>query len=197
MGMSWKTTTPNNEREAFIAEYQSENFGVAELARRFGISRKTAYKWLDRFKEEGWVGLADQSRAPNCHPNAMEETVEHAVLEMKARWPRWGAPKILIKLRIELGDRRCPSESSISRVLKRHGLVRSQAGRPGNSLAGLRWAQRDLVRRLQRVVCHGRWSHLHTINDYRRVQPISVALPRTDRGDWGLDRETALRGDHA
>ena len=127
--MTGKTTTPNEEREAFIGEYQSEGFGLAELARRFGISRKTAYKWVERFKEGSWAGLGDRSRAPLNHPNAMEEAMVQRVLEMKAKWPRWGAPKILVKLRAQIDEKQCPSESSISRVLQRHGLVRPQGRR--------------------------------------------------------------------
>ena len=127
--MTWKTTTPNQEREAFIGEYQSAGFGLAELARRFGISRKTAYKWVERFREGNWAGLADRSRAPRNRPTAMKEAMEQKVLEMKAKWPRWGAPKILVKLRGQLGEEPCPSESSISRVLRRHGLVKPQGRR--------------------------------------------------------------------
>jgi putative transposase len=129
MGMTWKTTTPNQEREAFIGEHESGGFGLAELARRFGISRKTAYKWVERYREGGRAELTDRSRAPVNHPNAIGKAMEKKVLEMKAKWPRWGAPKILVKLRAQLGEEPCPSESSISRVLQRHGLVKPQGRR--------------------------------------------------------------------
>jgi transposase InsO family protein len=55
--------------------------------------------------------------------------LEALVLESKARWPKWGAPKLLVKLQAQLGVERCPSESSISRILQRHGLVRPQGRR--------------------------------------------------------------------
>lgn len=122
--MSWKTTDPEAAKAAFIAEFKTEEFAVADLAKRHGISRKTAYKWLARFAAEGWAGLQERSRAPLSHPNALGDEVEKLVLACKARWAKWGAPKLLVKLRAQLGEERCPSESSISRILQRHGLVR-------------------------------------------------------------------------
>lgn len=95
---------------------------MADLARRFGVSRKTAYKWLDRYETQGWVGLEERSRAPLHHPNTIEEAMEAKVLELKARWPLWGAPKLHAKLLRLVGQKHCPAESSISRILLRHGL---------------------------------------------------------------------------
>jgi putative transposase len=127
--MSWKTTGTKQERESFIGDFQTANFGVADLAGRYGISRKTAYKWIERFRGEGWGGLDERSRAPEHHPNALGAEMESLVLEMKARWPKWGAPKLLVKLHEQVGAGFCPSESSISRILQRNGLVRPQGRR--------------------------------------------------------------------
>jgi putative transposase len=127
--MTWNTTDTNQARALFIAEFQKEEMDVVDLAGSFGISRKTAYKWIGRFKAGGWAGLEELSRAPRHHPNALEAELEGLVLECKARWPKWGAPKLLVKLRAQVGEQRCPSESSISRILHRHGLVRPQGRR--------------------------------------------------------------------
>jgi transposase-like protein len=43
--MPWHETEPMKERHQFIAQYLSGLYSVSELAARFGISRKTAYKW--------------------------------------------------------------------------------------------------------------------------------------------------------
>ena len=45
------------ERMKFVGDYLEGVYGVAELAERYGVSRKTAYKWLRRFEEEGPAGL--------------------------------------------------------------------------------------------------------------------------------------------
>jgi len=127
--MTWITTDTQQARASFIAAFQTEEIDVVDLAESYGISRKTAYKWIGRFKAEGWPGLAELSRAPRHHPNALAAELEALVLECKARWPKWGAPKLVVKLRAQLGAQRCPSESSISRILQRHGLVRPQGRR--------------------------------------------------------------------
>lgn len=127
--MSWKTTEIEQERASFIREYEKEELDVVELAASYGISRKTAHKWIGRFEVDGWAGLKELSRAPRNHPNALEPEMEAMVLECKARWPKWGAPKLLVKLRAQVGEERCPSESSISRILQRHGLVRPRGRR--------------------------------------------------------------------
>lgn len=104
-----------------IGEYLSGGYSVSELARRRGISRKTAIKWIDRYEQEGSEGLEDQSRAPHHHAHAISEKMEQRILELKARWPLWGAPKIHVKLQAYGA---CPSESTVSNVLQRHGLSR-------------------------------------------------------------------------
>lgn len=109
-----------SERIRLINDYESGDFGISELAQQYEVSRKTVYKWLERFEREGWKGLEDQSRAPEHHPNAVSERIERAVLELKARRPLWGAPKLRAKLLEKLA--RCPAESTISEILRRHGL---------------------------------------------------------------------------
>src|SRR3954463_10519349 len=127
--MTWKTADTAQARSSFIAEFLREEFDVVDLAESYGISRKTAYKWIGRFKAAGWAGLQELSRAPRHHPNALAAEIERLVLECKARWPKWGAPKLLVKLRSQVGAEACPSESSVSRILQRHGLVRPQGRR--------------------------------------------------------------------
>jgi transposase InsO family protein len=116
-----------NERTILIVEYLSGDFSVSELARRRGISRQNAWKWIERFKREGWDGLKDRSRAPQVQANAVAPEMEQRILELKAEHPLWGAPKIHTKL-ARYGDR--PAESTVSNILNRHGLTRSLRRRP-------------------------------------------------------------------
>ncbi len=110
-----------NERTIMIGEYLSGGYSISQLARRRGISRKTAFKWIARYQQQGWEGLKDQSRAPQHHVNAISGEMEQRILELKARWPLWGAPKLHVKLQAYAD---CPSESTVSHVLQRHGLSR-------------------------------------------------------------------------
>ena len=127
--MSWQTTSASTERETFILEVQKKDRSISELTRHFGISRKTAYKWLGRFAEDSWAGLVERSRAPQHHPNALSPEWEERILALKARHPLWGAPKLRGRLQELLGAVGCPSESSIGRLLQRHGLVRPRGRR--------------------------------------------------------------------
>lgn len=102
---------------------------VSELCREFGISRKTAYKLLARVEEEGVAGLYERSRAPHHVRHAIAGELETMLLELKERYPSWGARKLhgwLGEFRPELSR---PAISTISRLLKRRGLVQERKRR--------------------------------------------------------------------
>jgi len=113
-----------DERIKMIGAWKGGDYAVSELAAQYGVSRKTVYKWIERFEAGGWTALEDQSRAPHHHPNAVAPEVERALLELKAQRPLWGAPKLLRKLHLALGIGSCPAESTVSAILRRHGLSR-------------------------------------------------------------------------
>jgi putative transposase len=118
--MPWKEICVMDERTMLISEYLSQECSLSEMARRRGISRKTAYKWIERYKQLGPAGLKDLPRAAHHHPNAISLQMEEAILDWKERRPLWGAPKIHSKLKGLVG---CPAESTVSNVLKRHGWI--------------------------------------------------------------------------
>jgi len=110
------------ERLKMIGEYLSGDYGPAELALRYGVSRKTVYEWIARYEQEGVEGLKERSSAPHHHPNATDQEVVDEILCLKERWPQWGAPKLLARLQREMKVGSCPAESTVSEILKRHGL---------------------------------------------------------------------------
>lgn len=124
IGMAWNETCVMSERIKMISDYLSGDDALSELAAEYAVSRKTAYKWIRRYAAGGWVALADQSRAPRQHPNAVAAELEQWLLELKARRPLWGAPKLRHKLLEAVGAERCPAESTVSEILRRHGLSR-------------------------------------------------------------------------
>src|SRR5262249_58769417 len=99
---------------------------VAELARQFQISRKTAYKMIDRFETMGWDGLKDLSRASHHHPNAVSEETQAAVVALRQAHPTWGPKKLRARLRSKEPHRHWPAESTIGELLDRCGLVRQR-----------------------------------------------------------------------
>jgi transposase InsO family protein len=110
-----------SERHEFVMLASQEGSNLSDLARRYGISRKTAYKWRDRFAVDGPTGLVDQSRRPHCSPTQTEATIEHRVLAMRDRHPSWGGRK----LHAVLGGRAAgmPAPSTITAILRRHGRL--------------------------------------------------------------------------
>lgn len=123
------------ERIKMISEYLSGDYGVSELGQKYGVSRDKVYKWIARYKEEGWRGLEDRSRAPHKQALATAAEIEARILELKARWTGWGAPKLRQKLLKEIGAEKCPAESTVSAILKRHGLVKKRRVR-GRAVPG-------------------------------------------------------------
>ena len=78
--MTWLETDPVTERKRFIMEWLSGEISVTELCRRHEISRKTGYKWIDRYEREGPEGLEDRSRRPhNCPWAAATDVIEEAI----------------------------------------------------------------------------------------------------------------------
>jgi putative transposase len=129
-----------HERVRFVADVERGEQGLKELCERYEVSRKTGYKWLRRFVEEGPEGLVDRSRRPHHCPNATERRVVEALKELRRRHPTWGAGKLLNIL----GKRHplwvLPSRSTGCELLRRAGLVRgrrrrSRPGHPGRPLS--------------------------------------------------------------
>ena len=87
--MPWQEQTVVSERQEFVAFARQEGANIAALCRQFGISRKTAYKWLGR-AEAGEPSFTDHSRRPHTSPHITPPEVEAAVLAKRAKHPAWG-----------------------------------------------------------------------------------------------------------
>ncbi len=125
--MPWKETTPVTERMQSLVDWQSGLFTVRFLAERHGVSRKTLYKWIERFEAEGPAGLEDRMRRPRQHPNQTPEAIESAIAEFRRRHPDWGPKKIVHVLSERDVKTSWPARSTVTAILKRRGLVK---GRP-------------------------------------------------------------------
>jgi len=121
--MPWKETCLMDERIKFIGYYLDDELSISALCREFGISRKTGYKYISRYKEFGLDGLKDHSRAPQIHPNAVSNVVEEEILLLRSKHPRWGPRKLRAWLRQHKPGIKCPASSTIGDILKRHGLT--------------------------------------------------------------------------
>ena len=122
--MAWKETYVMDERMKFVAEWLSEELSFAELCRQHGVSRKTGYKFIGRYKSEGPSGLEDRSRAPHHHPNEVDAYREAAILALRKKRPTWGAKKLKDRLEKDHWHLQWPALSTIAEILDRHGVVR-------------------------------------------------------------------------
>ncbi len=127
--MPWSQTTPMHQKTLFIADHLRGARSVSELCIEFGISRKTGYKWIERFIRSGPAGLEDRSRRPCSAPNATDPQVRDALLELRRRHPTWGAKKLLAVVSRRHPGWKLPGRSATCELLKRHGLVKRPRSR--------------------------------------------------------------------
>jgi transposase InsO family protein len=120
--MPWKECSSVSSRLELVELAQSEGINFALLCRRFGISRKTAYKWKSRYKLGGVEHLEDQSRRPHRSPSKTAADVEQKIVELRQRHPAWGGRKLAARLKA-LGVKTLPAASTITAVLRRHDLL--------------------------------------------------------------------------
>ena len=120
--MPWKETTTMSLRTEFIHLAGLEGANISELCCRFGISRKTGYKWLKRYREGGESGLADRSRRPRYSPGRISVETEAVVVEVRQKHPAWGGRKIKAYLERK-GHSHLPSPSTITEVLRRNDQI--------------------------------------------------------------------------
>src|ERR1700730_1668810 len=92
--MAWKEVKVENQREIFTKTYLEGKFTISELCRQFEISRKTGYKWINRF-QEGDSTFQDRSRAPHHQVSMIKEEVVEQILSVRFAYPTWGPRKIL------------------------------------------------------------------------------------------------------
>jgi putative transposase len=109
------------ERKAFIEEYLKKDHSVSELCRRFGVSRKTAYKWIGRFM--GGCELSDRSRRPHASPRAVAAALEDSIVAARKMRPNWGPKKLRAALALANPGVILPSVSTFAHIFKRNGLV--------------------------------------------------------------------------
>ena len=96
--MPWQEVSTMLLRKEFVMLASREGANRAMLCRRFGISRKTGYKWLERAECADGAGLADESRRPQHSPTRTAEAVQQAILSLRDAHPAWGARKLRRRL---------------------------------------------------------------------------------------------------
>lgn len=120
--MPWKEASLMSQRLEFVTLAIAEGANMSRLCRRYTISRKTGYKWIDRFIKGGPEALKDQSRRPHASPNRTPVALEQEVLKVREAQITWGGRKIHRRL-LDLGVTNPPAASTITAILRRHGYL--------------------------------------------------------------------------
>lgn len=121
--MPWKEESTMSLRREFIQMTQTADANIRSLCRRFGISPKTGYKWIQRYRESGAAAdLVDRSRRPLKSPHRTSAEVEETILGIRHAHSCWGGRKIRARM-THIGYRHVPCASTITAILRRHGCI--------------------------------------------------------------------------
>src|SRR4026208_2520835 len=119
--MPWQETNPVLERRHFVQDARSGHWKMSELCLRYGVSRVTGYKWLDRYQQGGGACLSDRRRAPRSSPAATPPELK-LILEENGRYG-WGARKVRKRLVRRYPDKPPPPRRHDSDLPLPHGPV--------------------------------------------------------------------------
>jgi transposase InsO family protein len=120
--MTWDTKEVKERRHEFVTLVGAGTVSVSELCRRFGISRKTGYKWINRCAKEAQGGLDDRRPQRLRWSNQTSHQVEEALLALRKEHPTWGPRKLRRRLQDVAGPKP-PAVSTVGRLLKRSGCI--------------------------------------------------------------------------
>jgi transposase InsO family protein len=113
-----------DQKIQMISDHITGNYCPTELSRIYGVSRKTVYKWINRYTQDPQQGLTDRCRAPYTRPNAVPDPVKQTIIKTKLKYPHLGPKKIMHYLRRQFPNQYWPVHSTAGVILARAGLVR-------------------------------------------------------------------------
>ena len=119
----WKEQRNVDQRLAFVLAHMRGTSTMTDLCRDFGVSRKTGYKWTQRFLDGGAPNLVDRARAPTTVSHAVSAAMRDEIIALRRRYPTWGPKKLQAYLEREKPDETWPARSTMAALLKRSGLI--------------------------------------------------------------------------
>lgn len=119
--MPWESKTVEELRKEFVLA-ASGNVNFSALCREFGITRKTGYKWVERYSEE--LSLSDKSRKPFNIANKTPDEIELLIIALRLENPGWGAKKL--KEVLERKGFEIPCTRTVNNILNRYGCISAE-----------------------------------------------------------------------
>jgi putative transposase len=120
--MPWKEVSALEQREAFIEALEHGDDTFRQHCRVHGISYKTGYKWLKRYRLDPVMGLVDLRTTRSFKRHYSPEEIE-PILILRRQRPRWGPLKLLAYLKRVHPEHQWPSEGTVKNLLRSEGLV--------------------------------------------------------------------------
>jgi putative transposase len=120
--MAWKEVLVMEERSCFVLLAEKRQQSFSSLCKEYGISRKTGYKWLERYRKYGLRSLREFSRRPMSCPHKTSVKIEKLILRERRKHKTWGPKKLRDVLIKDHKITAPPAESTISEILKRNGV---------------------------------------------------------------------------
>lgn len=121
--MAWELKRVENQRKDLIEAYIRGEASMTELCIKYGISRKTGHKWVNRYQANGPKGLEDLSKAPKKPYVLFNEGFIDIAIDLKLKHPTWGPKKILAKLNRDFPKLKWPSPTRLYEIFKEYHLV--------------------------------------------------------------------------
>src|SRR6266550_3199725 len=165
--MPWRERSLMDVRLRFVQDVHRPGWSIAEVCRRYEVSRKTGYKWLERYEKAGPAGLTDRSHRPYSCPHATPGPIVQQILALQRRF-RWGARKVRWLLAKRVPNELVPTVATVHRILERHG----RTGR-----------RRPSRRRFQRAIPDRQWDLLLPADDPGCGHALFARLPGAARAD--------------
>jgi putative transposase len=170
--MTWEKFSIVARRLKFVKLVLRDQRSMSRLCAQFGYSRKTGYKWVKRFLEQGRAGLKDLSRRPGRCPSQTSTGWLKEIRRLRRRYRSWGSRKLAARLRLEFARRRVPAARTVAAWLKRLKLNRRLARR----------TRRGPPLKRARLTPARRSNHVWTVDfkgwfrtqDGRRCEPLTV-----------------------
>ena len=169
--MPWKAKNEQEQRYELVRAMVAGREPISELSRHWRVSRKTAYKWLRRYRRQGLRGLEDEPRRPRQVTLRTPRYLLERLRRLRRQRPTWGARKLHYWLNQDYAVVVVPSVTTLSRWLKRWGLAKGRRRRLAGPVV-LRQAVRS-ARRANEVwtVDFKGW---YRTADGTRVDPLTV-----------------------
>ena len=169
--MPWEELRVMDQRVRFAGALMSCLYTMTELCAAYGISRKTGYKWAERYRRDGVDGLKDRSRAPRSCPHRTAVHCEQALVAARRKHPRWGPRKLLLLLEQRQPEWTWPAASTAGDILKRHGLVEPRRRPPRRPPRGKPVVEGRQPNALWTADCKGEFR----MGNRRLCYPLTVA----------------------